>query len=89
MVTSMHEVSRHRELVVKKGARKRKALDPNTFPIQKLSGDFIQEYESVWDIERDAYSKRLERLIGHSLVLKDSSIDHHEAGRGVYVSCRR
>jgi hypothetical protein len=33
--------------------------------------------------------KQLERRVGHTLELRDSSIDHHEAGRGVFLSCKR
>lgn len=89
MVTSMHDAARHKEIVVKKSSRKHKQIDPDQFPIQRLSGDLVEEYESVWDIEKETLSKTLERSIGHSLILKDSNIDHHEAGRGVFLSCRR
>jgi hypothetical protein len=36
MIAAMHEITRHRELVVKKahkGAEKGEIMDPNTFPI--------------------------------------------------------
>jgi hypothetical protein len=52
-------------------------------------GELIEEYESVWEIEKESLAKKLERAVGHSLVLKDSTLDHHEAGRGVFLSCRR
>jgi hypothetical protein len=33
--------------------------------------------------------KEIERYVGHSLEVKDSSVDHHLAGKGVFLSCRR
>jgi hypothetical protein len=33
--------------------------------------------------------RRVERFIGHSLEVKDSEIDHHMAGKGVFLSCKR
>ena len=80
LIQAMHDLARHKELVVKKrekGAECTSILDPNQFPIQKLSGEFVEEYESVWDIEKDTLSRGLERYVGHTLALKDSSIDHH------------
>jgi len=77
----MHEITRHKEIVFKKPKeRKGTPLDPDQFPIQKLSGELIEEYESIWNTEREQLRKQLERQVGHSLVIKDSSIDHHEAG---------
>ena len=79
MLSAMHELVRHKEVVAKK-QKDKKPMDPNMFPIQKLSGELIEEYESVWEVEKESLRNQLERHIGHSLVLKDSSIDHHEAG---------
>ena len=31
----------------------------------------------------------MEARYGHYLRIKDSLIDHHEAGKGVFVSCKR
>ena len=31
----------------------------------------------------------MEARVGHYLRVEDSAIDHHEAGKGVFVSCRR
>lgn len=36
MVSAMHDTVRHKELVTKKG-EKTKPMDPDMFPIQKLS----------------------------------------------------
>jgi len=32
---------------------------------------------------------QIEELVGHSLQVKDSEIDHHEAGQGVFMSCHK
>ena len=87
----MHEVARDVELVVnrKKQAREEaKRVEPDTFPINNLSADLIEEYDSIWTHDR-TLRKRLEAKVGHYLRVKESSIDHHEAGMGVFVSCRR
>lgn len=79
MINSMHELTRHKDLVVKKRAKDsdNKLVDPNSFPIQRLTGDLIEEYESIWDIEKETLKKQMVRKVGHYLTLKDSTIDHH------------
>ncbi len=52
-------------------------MDPNSFPIQRLSADLIEDYESIWDVEKDTLKKQMLRKVGHYLNLKDSTIDHH------------
>ena len=78
----MHEVARDVDLVInkkKKDQEEAKKVDPDTFPIQNLSADLFEEYDSVWDIDK-SLRKRMEAKFGHYLRLKDSAIDHHEAG---------
>mmetsp|Transcript_21675 Transcript_21675/g.33378 ORF Transcript_21675/g.33378 Transcript_21675/m.33378 type:complete len:156 (+) Transcript_21675:310-777(+) len=71
-------------------AESQEILDPNMFPINRLSEDLVKEYDSVWNTK---FGQRMlndvERYIGHSLRIRNSSIDHHLAGRGVFVSCKR
>lgn len=58
MLSVMHDITRHKELVIKKPKEnEKKPLDPDQFPIQKLSGELIEEYESVWNIEKDTLRK--------------------------------
>ena len=65
-------------------------LDPDKFPIQRLSGDLLKEYESVWETKKGKRMlNEIETYVGHSLEIKDSSIDHHLSGKGVFISCRR
>ena len=87
----MHEVAREKELVVNTKKQEReeaKRVDPDSFPINKLSAELFEEYESVWTLDKKL-RKRMEAKVGHFLRVKDSSIDHHESGLGVFVSCRR
>ena len=91
MIVSMHEVARDCDLVVnrkKQAWLEARKVDPDTFPINDLSADLFEEYDSVWTLDK-SLRKRLEAKIGHFLRVKDSAIDHHEAGQGVFVSCRR
>ena len=53
-----------------------------------MQADLIEEYESIWQVDRQL-RKRMEAKVGHFLRVKESAIDHHEAGLGVFVSCRR
>jgi hypothetical protein len=56
MLSAMHELIRHKEVVTKK-MKDKKPMDPNMFPIQKLSGELIEEYESVWEVEKESLRK--------------------------------
>ena len=60
MISAMHEIARHREIVIKKppkGSEKGEIFDPNSFPIQRLTGDLIEEYESIWNLEKEILMK--------------------------------
>ena len=60
------------------------------FPMQRLSSDLVTEYESIWETKSGSKMlKEVERYFGHSLRIKDSQIDHHLAGKGVFLSCRK
>ena len=106
MITAMHEVARDEELVINKKKQQReeaKKVEPDTFPINDLTADLIEEYDSIWKVDR-RLRRRMEAKFGHYLRVKDSAIEHHgkyqlvrliidnffiEAGKGVFVSCRR
>jgi hypothetical protein len=91
MLTAMHDLTRHTDLVTssaKAAQEAAKLVDPDSFPINKLSPDLIEEFHSVWDLDK-SLRRRMEARYGHYLRIKDSLIDHHEAGRGVFVSCKR
>jgi hypothetical protein len=63
-------------------------VDPDSFPINKLSPDLVEDYHSIWDLDR-TLRRRIEARYGHYLRIRESLIDHHEAGQGVFVSCKR
>ena len=91
MVKAMHELTRNRELVVNKKKEQweaAKKVDPDTFPINKLTSDYFDEYVSIWEGDRKL-RKKVEGRVGHYLRVQDSLLDHHEAGQGVFVSCKR
>ena len=90
-ISSMHGLTNKRELV--ENAKRHQQLearkvDPDTFPINKLSADLVQTYCSIWNDDKEL-RRRMEAKVGHYLRVKDSLIEHHEAGRGVFISCRR
>lgn len=65
-------------------------LDPDKFPINRLSSDLIKEHVSLWETKKgERMLNEVERYVGHSLKIKDSLIDHHMAGQGVFLSSRR
>ena len=86
-------VARHKDLVSAKRIKDNEnndLVDPNLFPIQRLSNDLVVEYISIWYTEEGkSMKKEVERYLGHSLDVRDSGIDHHLAGKGVFLSCRR
>ena len=87
----MHDLTRKLDLVINKSKAAQdaaKLVEPDTFPINKLSSDYMEEYESIWDLDK-TLRIRMEDKYGHYLRIKDSLIDHHEAGKGVFVSCKR
>ena len=91
MVKSMHDLTRHQALVTnkkKEAWEAAKLVDPDSFPINKLTADYFDEYVSVWEQDRKL-RKRMEGRLGHYLRVQDSLLDHHEAGQGVFVSCKR
>ena len=77
----MHQKTNKIQTVVNKSKKRQieaRRVDPNTFPIQNLSADLVQEYEAVWDdreLRRD-----IENRVGHYLRIRPSLIEHHEAG---------
>lgn len=76
------EDSRRQEMLL---ARK---VDPNTFPINKLTADLVKTYKTVWQTDKEL-RRKVESRVGHYLRVQDSLIEHHEAGKGVFVSCKR
>ena len=91
MITAIHDVTRDLDLVVSRNKAKQeeaKKVDPDTFPINKLTADYFEDFDSVWKNDK-TLRRRVEAKYGHYLRVEDSTIDHYEAGKGVFVSCRR
>ncbi len=87
----MHTLTNKVELVHNSKWEKQqeaRKVDPNTFPINKLSADLVETYTSIWQTDREL-RRQVESQVGHYLRVKDSLIEHHEAGKGVFVSCKR
>lgn len=73
MTSIMHDLTRHKELVQKRLPKGANTLfDPNSFPIQKLSGELVEFYDSLWDLEKEELQNELKRRVGYTLTLKDS-----------------
>lgn len=84
----MHQLTNKKTTVISKTRQKQleaKKIDPDTFPIQKLTADLVQQYEAIWD--QKEIGREIENGVGHRLRIRSSLIEHHEGGRGVFVSC--
>ena len=92
MLHEINMVARHQELVYPKKNKENEEtaiIDPDKFPINRLSGDLVKEYESIWSTKKGRkMQQQIEKYFGHTLEVKDSDIDHHLAGKGVFLSCR-
>ena len=83
----MHEIARDEDLVIntKKEAREEaKRVDPDSFPINNLTADLLEEYDSIWKVDK-TLRRRMEAKVGHYLRLKESAIDHH--GKSLVFVC--
>jgi len=49
--------------------------NPNDFPFHNLSGNFGDDYKSIWDLDK-SFIENLEQMVGHSLKVKDSKVEH-------------
>ena len=91
MLHELNMVARDRELIVEKRqleAEITDVVDPDKFPINRLSADLVKERASLWEIEPELLDE-VEHFHGHSLRMRESEIGHHMAGRGVFLSARR
>lgn len=94
LLHEIHMVARDHELVYLKTPEEDRdsaeIMDPDKFPINKLTVDLIKEYESIWSTKKGKkMRRRVEKYFGHSLEVRDSEIDHHLAGKGVFMQCKR
>lgn len=61
-------------------------MDPNMFPIVHSTGKLYIEYDTFWNNKN--ILKKIESGLGFCLRVRPSGIDHHEAGEGVFLSCK-
>jgi len=62
-------------------------IDPDKFPIFSLIESI--EYDdliSLWDYKPEI-NKKIFKQLGFNLTVKESNLEHHEAGEGVFVNC--
>lgn len=85
--SSLHKVTRKYELVYNMKLEETKKLfleaNPNDFPIHDLSGNFGDEYRSIWDLDT-SFLQNLELSIGHTLKINDSKVEHQGKQKGFY-----
>lgn len=62
-------------------------MDANSFQIHLKSQDLIKNEISVWE-KKPHLLNYLRQEVGHTLEVRQSDIDHHEAGDGVFVNTR-
>ena len=72
MYSMLHElnmVARDRHLIMEKreqASEGTEIIDPDKFPINRLSADIVKERESLWDVEPTLLDE-IEHFHGHSL----------------------
>ena len=49
--------------------------NPDDFPVHNLSGNFGDDFKSIWELDK-SFIFNLEEIIGHSLQIKNSKIEH-------------
>jgi hypothetical protein len=49
--------------------------NPNDFPFHNLSGNFGDDYKSIWDLDK-SFIENLEQMVGYTLNVKDSKVEH-------------
>ncbi|CAI2367906.1 unnamed protein product [Moneuplotes crassus] len=59
-------------------------MHPNDFQIHLRSEDLVKEEKSLWEVKPELLDY-LKKEVGHIVEYKQSNIDHHEAGDGIFV----
>ena len=62
-------------------------MDVNAFQLHLKSEELFKEEISLWE-KKPKLLDYLRQEIGHSVEIKQSEVDHHEAGDGVFVHTR-
>lgn len=90
--SNIHKLVRKYEIVydlkLEENRKKFHQNDPDSFPIYNLTGsDSIPEYKTIWELKAD-FKEEFEELNGHYLYLRKSKIEHPDANKGVFLSCK-
>ena len=74
MLHELNMVARDEPLVypkVESAANTQEIIDPDKFPINRLSGDLVKEYDHLWASKKGkAMLREVERYVGHTLEVK-------------------
>jgi len=65
-----------------------KLNDPNLFHFYNLTGSITKDYRSIFELDQTLLPD-LEENLGFTLKLKNSKIEHQDAGEGVFLSCKK
>jgi len=87
----IHKKCRNKDLVINKRYEELSAatdiIDPNKFPIFSLIERMSDnDYVSLWEYKPE-YLENIAKEIGFQLEVKQSKVEHHEAGDGVFLKC--
>ncbi|OMJ80535.1 hypothetical protein SteCoe_19176 [Stentor coeruleus] len=88
ILLAMHKISRNIPVIYdpRNYSTSTSLLDPNMFPIHTISTkDIFVIYESIWDTHKKNTEPKLMDKVGHILKIEKSSINHPQAGNGVFV----
>ncbi|KAL4441354.1 hypothetical protein ABPG74_013649 [Tetrahymena malaccensis] len=63
-------------------------IDPDKFPIFSLIETIdTHELVSIWDYKSKDLLPKIKKQLGFTLQVKDSTLEHHSAGEGVFLNC--
>lgn len=90
--SNIHKLVRKYEIVydikLDENRKKFNQNNPDQFPVYNLTGsDSVPDYKTIWELNKD-FNTEFEELTGHTLLLKNSKIEHPDSGKGVFISCK-
>jgi len=90
-LNALHKKARNKDLVINKRyeelSKVTDIIDPDKFPIFSLIERYADEdLVSIWEYKPELLEEA-RKDIGFSLQVKQSKIEHHDAGDGVFLSC--
>lgn len=91
MFNTLYSHTRNEELVLNRRYEElsniTSIVDPDKFPIFSLI-EHLDTYDlvSIWDWKKEIMEK-VSNELGYRLLVKQSEIEHHESGDGVFLKC--